>query len=49
VDPVPNDVDRDARIDAQLDRLIAEMPPLTDEELDALADLVAAIRLRAEL
>jgi hypothetical protein len=49
VDPVPTDAERDARIDAQLDQLIAEMPPLDDEELDALASLVAAIRLRAEL
>lgn len=36
-------------LDAHLDKVIAELPPLTDEELDALADLVAAIRLRAQL
>jgi hypothetical protein len=32
-------------VKARIHQMVAELPPLTEEELDALADTIAAIRL----
>lgn len=38
----------DPAVDDWVDQIVSELRPLTDEELDAIADVIASIRLRRE-
>jgi hypothetical protein len=42
-----DDVELDPLLMERLDRLLAEKPPLTEPELDALCDVVVSVRLDA--
>jgi hypothetical protein len=43
----PNDETLDPDLVAAYQAMAAELPPLTDEQLDALCDVLAAVRLDA--
>jgi hypothetical protein len=36
----------DPELEAELDKLVAELPPLTDAQLDAISDTLMQIRLK---
>lgn len=38
----------DPEVEEWVDQIVAQLRPLTDEELDAVADVIARIRLRGD-